>query len=116
MFYFVGRAGSMIKTAGANVTPAEVEKALTTVLESIDPGAVVLVLGLPDDERGQIVAAAIASDTVTALDQQEVLRALRPQLSAYKIPRRMITLRHDDVPRLSSGKVNLPALRRRFDA
>ena len=116
VFYFVGRAGSMIKTAGANVTPAEVEKALTTVLEPIDPGAVVLVLGLPDDERGQIVAAAIASDTVTALHQQEVLRALRPQLSAYKIPRRMITLRHDDVPRLSSGKVDLPALRRRFDA
>ncbi|MDA2895316.1 class I adenylate-forming enzyme family protein [Mycolicibacterium sp. BiH015] len=116
VFYFVGRAGAMIKTAGANVTPAEVEKALATVLEPIDSGAVVHVLGLPDDERGQIVAAAIATDTLTALDQQQVREALRAQLSAYKIPRRMITLRHDDVPRLSSGKVDLPALTRLFDA
>ena len=28
LFYFLGRRGSMIKTAGANVSPAEVEKAL----------------------------------------------------------------------------------------
>lgn len=115
-FYFVGRAGSMIKTAGANVTPAEVEKAFATVLEPIDPDAVVHVLGLPDDERGQIVAAAIASDTVAAFDEPAVRNALRSQLSAYKIPRRIITLRHGEVPMLSSGKVDLPALKRLFDA
>ena len=116
VFYFVGRAGSMIKTAGANVTPAEVEKVLAQVLEPIDPDAVVHVLGLPDGERGQIVAAAIATDTVAAFDEPEVLNALRSQLSAYKIPRRIITIRHCDLPTLSSGKVDLPALRRLFDA
>ncbi len=30
-FYFLGRAGAMIKTAGANVTPGEIEKALAAL-------------------------------------------------------------------------------------
>ena len=52
--YFIGRRGSMIKTAGANVSPAEVEKAIAKVTG----GAVAHVVGIPDAERGQLVAAA----------------------------------------------------------
>lgn len=113
VFYFLGRAGAMIKTAGANVAPAEVEKAITSVLARFDPGVAVHVIGLPDDERGQIVAAIVATDEV--FDQTEVVRTLRSQLSAYKIPRRIATVRHADIPMLSSGKIDVPALRRLFD-
>ena len=54
--YFIGRRGAMIKTAGANVAPAEVEKAIAKVTG----GSVAHVVGLPDPERGQVVAAVIA--------------------------------------------------------
>ncbi len=114
-FYFVGRAGAMIKTAGANVAPAEVEKALTQVVRTVDPGAVVHVIGLPDAERGQTVAAAIATETTRGLDLSAVRRAAAELLSSYKIPRRWLALRHHDVPVLSSGKVDIPALRGMFD-
>ncbi|BBY78319.1 AMP-binding protein [Mycolicibacterium parafortuitum] len=113
VFYFVGRAGSMIKTAGANVAPAEVEKALTAALAVVDPNVAVHVVGLPDPERGQIVAAVIATDSV--IDQTAVTAALRDTLSSYKIPRRVLTVRPTDVPTMSSGKLDLPALRRLFD-
>lgn len=115
VFYFVGRAGSMIKTAGANVAPAEVEKALAAALSTIDAGVAVHVIGLPDEERGQVVAAVLATETGAAFDLEDIRSVLRTQLSAFKIPRRVLTVRHGDVPTLSSGKVDVPALRRLFD-
>ncbi|PRC41758.1 AMP-binding protein, partial [Mycobacterium sp. ITM-2017-0098] len=115
VFYFVGRAGSMIKTAGANVAPAEVEKVLIASLSAIDASVAVHVIGLPDAQRGQIVAAVVASDAGTAFDQADIRSMLRSQLSAFKIPRQVLTVRHAEVPTLSSGKVDVPALRRLFD-
>ena len=115
VFYFAGRAGSMIKTAGANVAPAEVEKALTAALATVDPNVAVHVVGLPDPERGQIVAAVIATDGGTVFDQSTVASALRDTLSSYKIPRRVVTVRPTDVPTMSSGKLDLAALRGLFD-
>ena len=47
--YYIRRRGSMIKTAGANVSPAEVEQAIAKVTG----GAVAHVLGIPDAERGR---------------------------------------------------------------
>lgn len=105
-FYFLGRAGSMIKTAGANVTPGEVEKALAAL------GFTAHVLGLPDDERGQIVAAIIVTDDL--VDVEAVRTQLRGMLSAYKIPRAFAVCRPGEVPTLSSGKLDLPALARLF--
>ncbi|KAA0114988.1 class I adenylate-forming enzyme family protein [Mycolicibacterium sp. P9-22] len=106
-FYYLSRAGSMIKTAGANVTPGEVQKALAA------QGFVALVLGLPDEERGQIVAAVIVSDG--PVDTVALGRALRETLSAYKVPRRFAVCRPAELPMLSSGKVDMPALARLFD-
>jgi acyl-CoA synthetase (AMP-forming)/AMP-acid ligase II len=116
LFYFVGRAGSMIKTAGANVSPAEVEKALAKVLANHYDAAAVHVLGLPDPERGQVVAAVVAVGEVIAFDESRICEALRSELSAYKIPRRFVVVRPSDIPLLSSGKVDMPGLRKLFGA
>ncbi|WP_135456653.1 class I adenylate-forming enzyme family protein [Mycobacterium sp. DL99] len=107
-FYFLGRAGAMIKTAGANVTPGEVEKALAVL------GLTAHVLGLPDTTRGQIVAAVIVTDD--PVDIEAVRSDLRATLSAYKVPRVFAVCGTDEVPTLSSGKLDLPALARLFSA
>lgn len=114
-YYFVGRAGAMVKTSGANVAPAEVEKALTAALNAIDPGATAHVVGLPDAERGQVVAAVVATDSPAPFDEAAILQALRSELSAFKIPRRFVVVRQRDLPVLSSGKIDVPGLRRLFD-
>ncbi|MCV7356028.1 class I adenylate-forming enzyme family protein [Mycolicibacterium fluoranthenivorans] len=104
--YFQGRAGSMIKTAGANVTPSEVEKALAAL------GLTAHVLGLPDRERGEVVAAVIVTDG--DVDAGAIRTALRDTLSAFKIPRVVTTCRASRVPMLASGKVDLGGLRKLF--
>lgn len=110
-FYFVGRRGSMIKTAGANVFPGEVEKAITNATG----GLVAHVVGLPDPERGQIVAAIVLVPNGETFDEASARKALATELSSYKIPRRFATLAPDQLPLTSSGKPDLAALVTIFD-
>lgn len=109
--YFVRRRDSMIKTAGANVSPAEVEKAITKVTG----GAVAHVFGIPDPKRGQAVAAVVTLETGAQFDETAVRRQLKAELSAYKIPSRFAVLQRADVPLLASGKVDVQQLRKIFD-
>ncbi|KUI20539.1 AMP-binding protein [Mycobacterium sp. GA-1285] len=110
-FYFIGRRGAMIKTAGANVAPAEVERAIAKVTD----GVVAHVIGLPDAERGQIVAAVIAVEDGASFDEAGCRERLKSELSAYKIPRRFAAVPAARIPVLSSGKVDLSRLAEVFD-
>jgi acyl-CoA synthetase (AMP-forming)/AMP-acid ligase II len=100
--YFVGRRGDMIKTAGANVSPREVESALRDAL----PDHPNLVIGLDDAERGQIVVAVVIAPEGTDLDEPALIERLRTTLSHYKVPRRIVRLAEAEVPMLSSGKID----------
>jgi acyl-CoA synthetase (AMP-forming)/AMP-acid ligase II len=110
-FYFHGRRGSMIKTAGANVSPLEVEAALTDATG----GLASMVIGVPDPERDQVVAAVILAEPATAPDLDALRAELRARLSAYKVPRRILVLAPTDLPMLSSGKPDLKAIEELFD-
>jgi acyl-CoA synthetase (AMP-forming)/AMP-acid ligase II len=109
-FYFAGREGDMIKTAGANVSPREVEAAIAELT-----GLVAHVVGIDDPDRGQLVAAAIRLPRGHAEPDTDALRAgLRTTLSAYKVPQRYLVLADDEVPMLSSGKLDARGLKERF--
>jgi acyl-CoA synthetase (AMP-forming)/AMP-acid ligase II len=110
-FYFHGRRGDMIKTAGANVSPREVEGAVRDVTGGL--GA--LVLALPDAERDQVVGAVILASPDAAPDLDEVRQALRARLSAYKVPRRFLVIAPDVLPMLSSGKPDMSRIVELFD-
>jgi acyl-CoA synthetase (AMP-forming)/AMP-acid ligase II len=110
--YFLGRKGAMIKTAGANVAPAEVERAIAKVTG----GTVAHVLGLPDPERGQLVAAVVALEDDAEFDEAAVRERLKAELSTYKIPKRFAAVPRSEIPVLFSGKVDLAALQKVFDA
>ena len=66
VLFFKARLGEMIKTAGANVTPREVE----VVIESYPEVRAAFVVGVPDPERGQDVAAAVVLKRGAALDAE----------------------------------------------
>jgi acyl-CoA synthetase (AMP-forming)/AMP-acid ligase II len=103
-FHFHGRAGDVIKTAGANVSPPEVEAAILEVA-----GLAAHVVGVDDDARGQVVAALVRGPA--DLDVDDLRARLRDRLSAYKVPRTIVVVTDDGVPMLSSGKVDLRAVR-----
>jgi acyl-CoA synthetase (AMP-forming)/AMP-acid ligase II len=102
--YLKGRLGDMIKTAGANVSPREVE----AVLNEVGGGPLPIVLGVPDPERGQLVAAVLITDQ--AIDEADLRRRLADKLSSYKVPRRIFALNQSDLPVLSSGKPDMRKL------
>jgi acyl-CoA synthetase (AMP-forming)/AMP-acid ligase II len=101
--YFVGRRGDMIKTRAANVSRLEVEAALRR-LPGVD---LPIVVGLPDPELGQRVAAAVVPAKGAAPTDESLKVALRAVLSSYKIPREIVFITHDDVPRTTTGKIKL---------
>ncbi len=99
--HFVGRDGDMIKTSSANVSPSEVELEMQQL-----PGVhSAYVLGLPDPERGQLVVAAVVPRDGAVLDFEGIEQKLQQRLSSYKVPRRYLAIRREEVPMLHSNKV-----------
>ena len=107
LHYFHGRARDLIKSAGANVSPREVEAVIADV-----SGLRAHVVGLPDAARGQRVAAAIVSDAPVDVGALEA--SLRERLSSYKVPATFLVLAEQEVPMMSSGKLDARALRECF--
>jgi acyl-CoA synthetase (AMP-forming)/AMP-acid ligase II len=108
---FHGRASSMIKTGGANVAPREVEE----VLERHHGVGKAFVMGVPSERRGEEVVAAVVPSDGVALDPPGLVAFVRSYLSPYKIPRQWLFIDDAELPLLSSGKVDLPSLKGRFN-
>jgi acyl-CoA synthetase (AMP-forming)/AMP-acid ligase II len=104
---FTGRLGEMIKTGGANVAPSEVERVLMGFAEIQSA----FVVGLPDEARGEIVAAAIVLHPGHALGADEVRARLRDELAAYKLPRQVLFATAEELPFTDSGKIDKRRLR-----
>ncbi len=81
-FVFVGRSTEMIKRAGINISPAEVEEVLSS-----HPGVEhVAVVGVPDSERGERVIAYVVAREATPPTQEELISHCRAIASKYKVP------------------------------
>lgn len=107
-----GRLKALIRTGGKSVVPAEVEATLMSharVAEAV-------VLGLPDAEWGEIVAAAVVlrhdAQDPRPVGEQDLIDWCRDRLSSFKKPRRVIFL--DEIPRSHYGKPLLARLRERI--
>jgi acyl-CoA synthetase (AMP-forming)/AMP-acid ligase II len=73
------------------------------------------VVGVDDEMRGQVVAALVRAPA-GGVDAEDLRTRLRTVLSAYKVPRRVLVVRDDEVPMMSSGKVDQRALKELFGA
>ncbi len=106
--FFEARADDVILSAGYRIGPAEVESTLLghpAVRECA-------VLGVPDETRGQLVAAAVVlRDGVEASAGLvgELQAYVRAETAPYKYPRRIFFL--DALPKTTSGKIARAALR-----
>jgi acyl-CoA synthetase (AMP-forming)/AMP-acid ligase II len=108
--YFRGRSSDMIKTAGANVSPREVEAAILEI-----SGLVAHVVGVDDATRGQVVAALVRAPA-GSVDVDDLKRRLRQVVSAYKVPKIVLAVPESEVPLMSSGKLDLRALKELLSA
>lgn len=98
-----GRLGDMIKTRAANVSRLEVEAALNALPDVAES----IVAGLPDAQLGEMVVAAVVPAPGAAPSENSLRAALRATLSSFKVPRRIVFIAADAIPRTATGKVKL---------
>ena len=99
---FKGRLKELIKTGGINVSPADVEE----VLLSHPDVQQVVVVGLPDAAREEIVAAMVVARPNVVLDRQVLLAHCRHTAASFKVPRFLVVVNAEDVPLTDTGKVH----------
>jgi acyl-CoA synthetase (AMP-forming)/AMP-acid ligase II len=104
--FYVGRTNELIKVAGANVSPLEVE----SVIRQFSDVAQCVVIGIDDPVRGEEVCAVVVPAR-DGIDMASIAVRTREQLSAYKVPTRWVRATSDQIPTLPSGKLNRKGLR-----
>lgn len=107
-FWFEGRADDVILSSGYRIGPTEVENTI------LDHRAVseVAVIGLPDQERGEVVSAFIVLDDDYEAGEglkDEIQQYVKRKLSKHKYPREVHFL--EELPRTASDKVQRYKLR-----
>ncbi|MEI9975840.1 MAG: hypothetical protein WDO73_29545 [Ignavibacteriota bacterium] len=99
----------MIVTGGENVYSGEVE----AVIAAHPAVREVAVLGVPDSQWGEVVAACVVLKPGAHTTQEDLLNHCRHLLANYKIPRRLEFL-ETDLPKSGTGKVLKRLLREQF--
>ena len=94
-----GRDDEMIVSGGENVFPQEVEE----LLLAHDAVADAAVLGVPDEEFGQRLAAFVVLKPGASAGQHELQPYVRDRLARYKVPREITIV--DELPRTATGKL-----------
>ncbi len=105
--YLVDRKKDVIISGGENIYPVQVED----FLHHNDAIKDVAVIGLPDKRLGEIAAAVIQLKRGQHCTEEQIMEFCA-DLPRYKRPRKII---FDDVPRNATGKIDKPALRRKYN-
>ncbi|MGW4498700.1 AMP-binding protein [Micromonospora sp. NPDC004336] len=108
LLFVDGRADDMIVSGGENVFPSEVEDLLAG-LPQVREAAVI---GVPDPEYGQRLAAFLALHPGETLDPEAVREYVRHYLARFSVPRDVVFVRY--LPRNATGKVLTRELRRYY--
>ena len=100
LLYLTTRRTDLILRGAENVYPTEIENCL----EAHPDVAEVAVVGLPDEEFGQQVAAAVVPSAGAQPDEAELAAYVKERLAYYKVPSRWF-FSDAPLPRTASGKV-----------
>lgn len=106
--YLSDRRVDMVVSGGVNIYPAEIEG----ILVGHPAVADVAVFGIPDDEMGEQVRAAVALEdgwTWSPETEASIIALSREQLAGYKCPRSFEV--HLSLPRSEAGKLQKRTLR-----
>ena len=97
----------IIKSGGYKISALEIEEVLRSHPKIKDCG----VVGIPDEEWGEIIGASLILET-NEFNLDQIQEWIREKLPGYKIPRKYII--QDDLPRNVMGKVTKNKLKELF--
>jgi fatty-acyl-CoA synthase len=105
--HWTGRRTEMIKTGGANVSPAELE----VQLRACAPVKLARVVGVPDPRLDQIVVLAVELKEGAEATEAEIQAFLKERVASYKVPKRVLFFAEGEIPMTRSAtKVRDPEL------
>jgi 2-aminobenzoate-CoA ligase len=102
VFHFMARADDMIISAGYNIAGPEVESALLSHADVVECA----VIGVPDNERGQIVQAHVVLKEGVERDEACAKRLqdhVKAKIAPYKYPRSVKFV--NALPKTQTGKI-----------
>ena len=105
-YYLVDRKKDVIVSGGENIYPVEIENFISEHPKVKD----VAVIGMPDKRLGEITGAIIEIKEGQKCTEEEIENFCKA-LPRYKRPKKII---FEDVPRNATGKIEKPALRKRY--
>jgi acyl-CoA synthetase (AMP-forming)/AMP-acid ligase II len=112
-YHLVDRKNNMIITGGENVYPSEVEEVIGNHEGVLDCA----VIGVPDEKWGEKVTAVVvrkAGITETDLDDDKLKAFCRGKIAGYKLPKEVLFINEEEMPRTPTGKILHRKLRERF--
>jgi fatty-acyl-CoA synthase len=107
-YYIVDRWKDMYISGGENVYPAEVEN----VLHQLSAIAEAAVIGIPNEQWGEVGMAIVALKPGYTLAAAEIHAHCQANLARFKCPRLIEFV--DVLPRNATGKIHKPTLRTQF--
>ncbi|OPY68279.1 MAG: Long-chain-fatty-acid--CoA ligase [Syntrophorhabdaceae bacterium PtaU1.Bin034] len=106
--FIVDRLKDLIITGGENVFPREVEEALYA-FPAVEECAV---LGLPDKEWGERVAAFVVPKGGRPIETDSLKSFLKSRLSSFKVPKEYVIVK--EMPKSAAGKILKRDLKKSF--
>ena len=105
--FWEGRLNDIIKTGGANEFPNEIDGVLSRY-----PGIkVARTVGVPHETLGEMVVSCVVPNDSARLDADAVQAFAKEFLSPYKVPKRVLFLREEDLAMTGNAKIKASALR-----
>lgn len=110
--HLIGRTAECIVSGGVNIYPARIDEALASAPGVADGAA----FGLPDEEMGQVVAAAVVPSQQWATEDiaEVVIDHCRATIGSQLSPRHVFVV--DELPRSDAGKLYRHRLVERFSS
>jgi acyl-CoA synthetase (AMP-forming)/AMP-acid ligase II len=104
----VDRYKDLIISEGVHIYPTEIE----SVFYSIDGVKEVAVVGVPDDDSGQVPAVFIVKKPHSDVNKMNIIQNYKRELAAFKCEKHIYFV--DQLPRNSLGKIVKDGLRKKF--
>lgn len=108
--YLVDRKANMIISGGENIFPSEVENCVGSNPKVRD----VAVIGVPHEKWGEQVTAFVVLHEGQTATPEEISGYCKGKIAGYKVPKQVIFIKDEEMPRSGTGKILHRILRERY--
>lgn len=108
--FLVDRKANMIISGGENIFPSEVENCVGGYPKVKD----VAVIGIPHEKWGETVMAIVVLEEGQTATAEEISSYCRGKIAGYKVPKSIVFIKDEDMPKTGTGKILHRVLREKY--